>query len=580
MRKKSFNLLFPLLTGLVFISGIGQVRTQDPVFTAVVSSDMVVQNTVINIQFELRNASGGSFQPPTFENFKVVGGPATSSSTMIINGQVSRSQSWTYSLLSVQEGKFTIGSATVAAGRKILSTRPLTIEVLKAKDPSGTGITTTGKEKVLLIADLDSSTYYPGQQIILRYKLLFNENVQSVTTISEDDYSDFFVQNFNAFNRQATLENVNGAPYTSRIIKAIALFAHQSGTYTIDPMIMDVGIEAPFPEKQGFFTMRSLKTIKIASAPKTIHIIPLPPGAPPSFSGAVGQYSVTGSPGSNELTTDDAFTIQLEIKGNGDSRRWDPPAPVVNGDFEIYDPRIVGDKIVDEEEHISHIRTIEYQMIPLQLGQYKVVIPLTYFNPLTRKYETASSDTIKLQVTQGTNKGRPSSITEEPEIPRQLRIIRNITTDDRFWLSIPHLLLFGFILSGTFWGMWVSYKRRREDLIPADEKVRSAAARQARLQLDALQLSSEVLPSKEFFERATEIYYKFLSGKLTIPPADLDLDKLPVYLEKRGVPQTIKDSVIYFFDQCLSVRYGGIPGGFTKEKMLAEVRAIIDLIEG
>jgi len=275
VRKKSFNLLFPVLICLVFLSGIGQVRAQGPVFTAVVSSDRVVQNTVFDIQFELRNAAGGSFQPPAFENFKVVGGPATSSSTMIINGQVSRSQSWTYSLLAVKEGKFTIGSATVAAGRKALTTRPLTIEVLKAKDPSSIGITTTGKEKVFLIADLDSSTYYPGQQIILRYKLLFNENIQSVTTLSEDDYSDFFIQNFSAFNHQATFENVNGVRYTSRIIKAIALFSHQSGTYTIDPMIMDVGIEAPFPERHGFFTMRSLETIKIASAPKTIHIIPL-----------------------------------------------------------------------------------------------------------------------------------------------------------------------------------------------------------------------------------------------------------------------------------------------------------------
>ena len=325
--------------------------------------------------------------------------------------------------------------------------------------------------------------------------------------------------------------------------------------------------------------MKSMESVKVASAPKIIHIVPLPLGAPNSFSGAVGQYSIAGNPGLTEITTDDAFTYSVEIKGNGDSRRWDPPTPVVDGDFEIYDPRITSDKMTEESDHITHIRTIEYQMVPRQPGQYKVYIPLTYFNPNTRKYETIGTDTISLHVTQGINKGRTATTSDKPETPGTLRKVRNITTDDRFWCSIPHLFLFGFIVSGTFWGMWFSYKRRRENLIPASEKIRSVAARQARLQLDTLQLSSETLSAKDFFEQATEIYYKFLSDFLTIPPADLDENKLPYFLEKREVTDEVKERVILFFNQCLSVRYGGIPGGFTKDEMLSEIRTIVNLVE-
>jgi hypothetical protein len=90
VRKKSFKLLLILLSSLFLLTGVEYVHAQTPEFIAQVSSDKVVENTVFNIQFELRNAAGGDFQPPTFENFKVVGGPSTSSSTMIINGQVSR----------------------------------------------------------------------------------------------------------------------------------------------------------------------------------------------------------------------------------------------------------------------------------------------------------------------------------------------------------------------------------------------------------------------------------------------------------------------------------------------------------
>lgn len=551
---------------------------QDPVFAAAVASDKVAQNTVFDITFELRNAQGGNFQPPTFENFKVVAGPSTSSSTMIMNGQMSQSMSWSYSLLATHEGTFTIGSAKVAAGRKLLSTRPLTIEVVKAKPNTGSGIAATGKENVLLVASLDSTSYYPGQQIILQYKLLFNQNVQSVNVLSEDDYADFFIQNFGNFNRQSTMENIRGVHYTSRVMKAVALFAHQSGTYTIEPMIMDVGLEAPFSEQRGFFSMRSMDVVKAASEPLTVKILPLPPGAPAAFSGAVGQYSVKGTPGQTEITTDDAFTITVQITGDGDGKRWDPPAPVVDGDFEIYDPRIVEDKMTDDQDHITHHRTIEYQMIPRAPGHYKVVIPLIYFNPRTLKYQTASTDTIKLNVTQGTSGGKNITVAAVPETPNQLRKIRNIMTDDRFWTSIPHLFLFGLLLSGSCWGMIVSFRRKREDAIPADEKIRIAAVRNARHQIDALQNSSSNISDKEFFERATELFYKFLCDKLSIPPSDLDQGKLQFYLDKNGVPDSVKTSVSKFFEQCLSVRYGAIPGGKSRDQMLAEIRNFIDVL--
>lgn len=578
MRKKSFNLLFAFITILVFISGIGVAHAQAPVFRAAVASNQVVENTIFDIRFELSNASGGNFQPPSFENFKVIAGPSTSSSTMIMNGQMSQSMSWSYSILAIREGKFTIGGAKVAAGRKMLETSPLTIVVVKAKSSSSQGITTTGKENVLLVADVDSTSYYPGQQIILKYKLLFNQNVQRVSVLSEDDYADFFIQNFSNYNRQSVMENVNGKPYTSRILKALALFAHQSGTYTIDPMIMDVGLESPFQEHRGFFSIGNGRMSKVSSALKTISILPLPPDAPPDFSGAVGKYSVKESASQTNITTDDAFTVSVEIEGDGDGKRWDPPAPVTDGDFEIYDPRIVQDKMTDDLDHITHHRTIEYQMIPRQPGQYKIVIPLIYFNPKSRKYETASTDTIKLNVTQGVNQGKKSIVEAPPEAPREPLNVRNINTDDRFWTSIPHLFLFGLILSGTFWGVFVSYKRRREDAIPEVEKMRLAAVRQAREALDTLQGESSIVSDKEFFERATEIYYKYLSEKLAIPPSELDLGKLQLYLDKGIAPDAIKDSVIMFFEQCLSVRYGGIPGGKSREEMLAEIRNFVNVL--
>src|SRR5688500_3427968 len=386
------------------------------------------------------------------------------SSTMIINGEVTRSQSWAYSLLATKSGKFTIGSAQAIAGRKKISSRPVTVNVVAAEDMAASGIRSPGQEPIKLIAYVKPGDYYPGQQIVLEYKLLFRENIQSVNTVAEDDYADFFVQNFNSFSNEVSYEDINGVRFASRIIRALALFAHQSGSYTIDPMVAIVGINAPYPGNQGFFTMRRLHNMQVVSEPLIIDILPLPADpTPASSSGAVGQYEMTTLPvPSTSISTDDDFILRIQIKGNGDSRRWDPPAVVSDGAFEIYEPRILEDKMMDEKGSIVHSRVIEYVMIPQQAGDFNLHVPFRFFNPATRQYETITSETIHLNVRQGRNMPRHAAIdsTGKP-IAMPVKPVRNIKTDDRFWLSIPHLFLFSILLVGTGFGMWVSYKRKR-----------------------------------------------------------------------------------------------------------------------
>lgn len=321
--------------------------------------------------------------------------------------------------------------------------------------------------------------------------------------------------------------------------------------------------------------------MQVASEPLTIRIKPLPQDkSDAGFSGAVGQYSLTTvDANSTMISTDDDFSMKIEIKGNGDARRWDPPAVVTDGPFEMYDPKIIEDNLKDSEASILHSRIIEYTMIPQQPGDYKVYIPFRYFNPETGQYETIQSDTIYLHVSQGNLTARhispDSSLTRTP---RPLKKVNNIKTDDRFWLSIPNLALFGLLLSGVAWGTFVSYRRKKEASIPEAERLRSASSRQARQQLDLLQ-KSEHINDQELYEKVTEVYYKYLSEKFNILPADLDSDKILSRLKQEGVPENFTERAIRFYHACLSVRYGGLPGGFSAEDMISECKAVIDELD-
>jgi hypothetical protein len=581
VRKGNFKTGINLILFFFLLTADLSLLAQDPVFVANVSATKVAQHSVFDVQFELQNATGSAFQAPGFQDFRVVGGPSIGSSTMIVNGEVSRSQSWSYSLLAAKAGKFIIGPATVVAGRKKFSTRPITIEVVAAKDLASQGSSSPSKEPVILKAELDARTYYPGQQIILTYRLLFRENVQTVSTLQEDDYGDFFIQHFSDFSREATIETVNGLQFTSRIVKSLALFAHQSGTYTIDPMVMSVGINAPFPGNQGFFTMRRIQDVQVATEPLQVTILPLPSDAPTTFSGAVGDYTMRIIPGSTDITTDQAFSFQLELTGNGDARRWEVPRPSASGSFETYEPKILEDKVFDAGNQVSHFRVVDYKMIPASPGEYKVYVPFTYFDPARKQYVTITSDTISLHVTQGTGL-RADSLPQQgvQAKPVELMPVRSVWLQDKFWVSPLHLLLFGLILSGSAFGVFTMYKRKREDQIPEAEKVRKTAGQRAISQYNQLEKHMQEMTSGDFFARATEVYYTFLMDRFMIPSSELDEARLPLYLERSGVPGETAERTLHFFRQCLAVRYGGIPGGYSREEMLKECRDMIGLLEG
>jgi hypothetical protein len=548
---------------------------QTPSFSASVSSTTVYENGVFDIRFELAEAEGRNFQPPSFTDFKVVGGPARGSSTVIINGEVSRSESWSYSLLAHKTGKFTIGPASVVAGRNKLTTKPITIEVVEPKDLP-TGAVGNTRDDIILIAEVPEQSFYPGQQVPLQYRLLFRENVQTVNVLSEDDYAEFFVQHINRFNKDPHTVRVNGKEYVSRVIKSIALFPHQSGIYTIDPMIMDVGINAPFPGIQGFFTMRRIQDVRITSKPLTITIEPLPANAPSGFNGAVGQYTISATGSNTDLTTDDALTMYVEMTGNGDSKRWDPPAIPTDSLLKAYEPKILEDTYEEQSTGIIHRRRIEYQVLPQRAGQYVITVPFTFFDPEKRIYTTIYSDTLNINVAQGSGLGLHRQARDSSAQQAALMAIHKPLLPDRFWTSWIHLALVGLIAAGSITSVVAARGRRRAAAKRAGGRTTADAVQDAILQLDQLALQDGAMSDKAFFTSCTAIFHRFLCDRFRIPPAELDEARITNYVQQAGIDDGLLQEILALFHESLVVRYGGLPVGFSRTAMMAVYKRVIE----
>ena len=132
---------------LVFVA-LGQLAAQDVKFTA--SATKVVR---VGERFNLSYAADqdiSDLKLPQMEGFTVLGGPYTSSSSsiQIINGQMTKSSSYTYTytLQANKAGEFIIPPATAKFKRKTCESNAVKIEVVQGSASSSSGSSSSAQQ--------------------------------------------------------------------------------------------------------------------------------------------------------------------------------------------------------------------------------------------------------------------------------------------------------------------------------------------------------------------------------------------------------------------------------------------------
>lgn len=103
--------------------------------TVEVSSDTILVGNYFELKYTIENADINTFEPPNLSEFDIVGGPNTSTSISIVNGEVSQRASYAYYLEPADIGAYTIPPAYIKNGDQVLETPP--IEIIAVPNPQG-----------------------------------------------------------------------------------------------------------------------------------------------------------------------------------------------------------------------------------------------------------------------------------------------------------------------------------------------------------------------------------------------------------------------------------------------------------
>lgn len=524
-------------------------------FEATADARRVLENSYFEVTFTLSNAQGGQFSPPSFENFLVVSGPSQAVSTSMINGQVSRTQAYSYTLKPRRTGTFTIGSASIKVNRTTLQTKPLTIEVVKGRkgEPGAA-------EQVFIRAEPSTETAYVGQQILLDYKLYTTLDVESFNILEESGYQGFFAQDVRRFNGRVMREVINGVQYTTKVLKRIALFPQQTGQLTIEPMNVQLGVVKEGAKRsRSFFFTPEVRPYPAATETVNIEVLPLPAGAPESFTGAVGDYQIRPDLSSKTATTDDALTLILTVRGSGDIKRVEAPALDLPEGFEVYEPKAVEETNLELNASIEGKKVFEYLLLPKVPGDYEFTPKFTYFSPDSAKYVTLADQSFSLYVKQGTGQpGRATASLNETEDIGPL-MLSPVLTQTRtpflgsalFWglLAAP-LLLFGGLLG------WRRHRARQDDIDPNERRMQAArGVAQERLSLAKSHLKAG--DSRAFYDEVSKAILGYVGDKLQIPRSSMSKSSLRQRLQELDLDESLIETVMSIVQDCEMALFAG-----------------------
>src|SRR5438128_1525367 len=427
---------------LAAIVAAGSTFADSPSVTAVLRNSEIVVGETLELQIKVTGP--GDAQPPEEISVDGLEIHATGQSRQfeIHNFATSSSVTYNYTILPLRDGRFTIPSQTVRAGGKLLRTPELILNVADAPGRSSSARPSRGTQSQsvsagdLLFAELivPKKVAYVGEIVPVQIRMGFDPRVRP-RLIEPPEITG---QGFTAQKLQQsgqTSETINGRPYDVVTYKT-AIAAARAGKFEVGPVKAKAQVivprarsaprsraRSPFdlfdlddPFSDPFFSnpfaqIGERREVDINSQPIALEVKPLPPNAPASFSGAIGNFAMTTDAKPKSVQVRDPITVTTTISGRGNFDRVNAPAVEDDRGWHKYPPSSKFKN--DDEVGISGTKTFEMVLSP---NEKKPTIPLlafSYFDPAKEQYVTLRSDPIAINV-QGGAVPAPAPVASQP----------------------------------------------------------------------------------------------------------------------------------------------------------------------
>jgi oxygen tolerance protein BatD len=537
--NRSIYLLRVIASAICVLATVRAASAAGPTVTAVLSNSSTSVDEPVHLQIKVTGSSGAKPPSQIFVDGLDIRYSGQSQLLEGHNFQFTYSFMFNYTITPMKAGSFKIPPQMVEAGGSALHTPELTLQVADSgnapapRSQSRSSGAIDPKQIAFAELILSKTTAYVGEMIPAIVRVGIN-----IRTPPEGFNSpEISGQGFTAQKMpevRPTIENIEGKTYQVYTYKT-ALSPARAGKIEIGPVQIAAVVRVPRNPSRNqqmprdlfdmndpfmdnffadpFFAPSIPQEIRFKSQAVTLDVKALPPGAPPDFGGAVGNFTLAAEAKPKTAQVGDPFTVTATIIGRGNFDRV--TAPTFEDEHGWHKYPSSSDFKRDDDVGISGKKTFE---TVLSANERKEKIPaqvFSYFDPAKEQYLTLHAEPIPVRVEGGTApRSTPAPATQPPttgpsatprqavqqeilqqltELPAQTESFTPLFAQRNFWLSqlIPFVALLGFI----------GWKIRRAHLSNREAQRREALQHEA----TALQrsLRREEFSPEEYFSRAS-----------------------------------------------------------------------------
>lgn len=479
---------------------------------------------------------------PVVPGLSFSGRTGTSSSISIINGKQSARYEYTYQAVSQKEGSVTIPPAKARIGGKIFHCNQIKIKI---KKPNRQHIPKNDGD-VFFRAELSENKIYLGQQTMLTYDIYTSKNVINAEFEKKPAFPHLFLKNIEAGNSGRTI-NVGKKQYYTQTIASFLVFAQKAGDHTLEGSNIIYKYEKP-NRANPFFN--DVESQVLATNSLNLLVSELPKvNVPSSFSGGVGDFSVSCKIDKKTVTLNESVRIILTIKGDGDPKFWGPPSWDTIQGIEYYDPNLIDETTSIENGKEYTTKVFEYLMQPVESNSYTLNPQFSYFSPDEERYKTWKSNPIEIKVLPG-NISTDQPLTHPFENSFEPNRINNAN-------GFPTLLLLGiltlFILLLSVYIFKIKSKSTEE--VPTPKEGQTIIYPEEKLSRAKDLLNSD--KEKEFYQEILHVISSGISQALALKDSPVGRSGLISKLQEHHCPQDQIDSFSELVSSCEMALYAG-----------------------
>jgi hypothetical protein len=502
----------------------------------------------------------------------------TQQSYSFANGQQDNSVTFTYQLVPLQVGKFSIGPFTFATPDQSFNLPAVVIEVVPPEGSPTQGNSQQDPSELLYaVLNTDQTNIY-NQQVFDIVLSIYSQglNIGNNISLMNMPSSGLSLQPFQEL--QSGRQIVNNKAYDVRRFRAKAQ-ALTAGTFKLEPTLQvpllvqrerrgPPGFDGSFFD--DFFGTVRTQPVNITPKPLEIVVKSLPSeGQPPGFAGAVGKFSFETQVKPTDLNAGDPVTLTVQITGEGNLENISAPQFIAGDDFKVYEPRLVS-KDVDSNRGVGR-KTFEQVLIP-RSEKVKMLPALmfSYFDPAKEAYDTITRGPYPLVIHPSSN-AVARMLQAVPTQPEASTIIlgtdivylkpaptRWTRVGDRPWY-LHHIFLASQLMPLLAVGLILFSVMRREQLA-GDVALarRHQAPRSARIGLRKAENALSEGDRKVFYEAVWETLASYFGNRLNLSPGELAMETVLYALNRAKANAADIDRIRALFERCERERFGVI----------------------